>query len=132
MRRGLYLLCAGIGIAGLALSIHLAYISSLPYCPPQLSECDVVVTSEYAYFYGVSVALLGAIWFAVAITLSITSYLSTRFGRIFLGWCIIGMLGVAYLVYVEAVLLHAICIYCTFAHVLGAVLTALSVIALKR
>lgn len=130
-RRALYLFCAAVGVAGLILSIYLTYVSALPYCPPELSGCDVVIASEYSKFFGVPVALLGAAWFAVVIALSIASYISERCRKPLLAWCIIGVLGVLYLVWVEVFILHAICLYCTIAHVFGVAITVMASVAAR-
>lgn len=131
MKGRLPLLCLGFGVAGLIVSLYLTYISSLPYCPPTLSECDAVVTSEYAYFNGVSVALLGAIWFMIAIAFSAAAFFREIFGKILFAWGLLGVAGVGYLVYIEVGILHAICLYCTMAHVLGLAITVTSVFMVK-
>ena len=131
MRRGIPLLCIGLGVVGLIVSLYLAYVSSLPYCPPTLSECDVVVTSEYAYIDGVSVALLGAAWFIVAIVFSAACLFRKTFGKILFVWGLLGVAGVGYLVYIEIGVLHAICLYCTVAHVLGLAITVASIFMIR-
>ena len=129
--RHLYLVSVMLGLGGLALSLYLTYVSNLPYCPLPTPGCDQVITSPYSRILGVPVAALGALWFAVAATLSSIAWIKGRCGRALLAWCIAGMLGVAYLVYVEVALIGAVCLYCTMAHILGAGITGLSAAAIR-
>ena len=128
--RHLYLASATLAMIGLGLSLYLTYISNLPYCPLPAPGCDQVITSPYSRILGVPVAALGATWFALAAALSLMVALGGRGGRALLSWCVAGMLGVAYLVYVEIALIGVVCLYCTIAHLLGVGITGLSTAAI--
>jgi len=78
--------------------------------------CDHVLTSSYARLLGVPTSLYGAVWFAATST---AAFLPVE-GRVVLGfmkeWSVLGLVGVGTLVYVELVLINAVCLLCTVAH----------------
>lgn len=127
--RHLYLASTVLAVIGLGLSLYLTYVSSLPYCPLPAPGCDQVIASPYSKILGVPVAALGAAWFTVAAALSLTAALRGRCGRALLSWCVVGVLGVAYLIYLEVAVIGAVCLYCTLAHLLGLGVTGLAAAA---
>ena len=119
-------------VAGLLVSAYLTYLSLLPptSCPVgefSIFSCNEVIYSEYAYFFGVSVALLGLGWFAVALGLIALAGRNQRFIWTVVGWSLLGAAGVAGFVYTEIFLLGSICVLCTIAHVTGLAILPLSV-----
>ncbi|MBI2546325.1 hypothetical protein HYV81_04040 [Candidatus Woesearchaeota archaeon] len=114
-----------LGMLGLVTSIYLA---KSHYVPPKagsfcdVSEtvsCSIVNTSKYSEIFGVSIAIFGAIWFAVLLIIAWrmlkkdSGFLTTWL----LGWSVLGIVSVAYLVYAEF-MLQAICLLCTLVHVI--------------
>jgi uncharacterized membrane protein len=104
---------------GLVDSAYL-WISSLaktpPFCPTYGAiDCGAVTSSPFSHVFGVSVALLGLLWFAAM--LGLAAWRPSFFPYLALPLWLVGMLTVGYLVYIEAFVLHAVCVYCTLAHV---------------
>jgi len=119
-------------VVGLSVSAYLTYLSLLPptSCPVgefSVFSCNEVIYSQYAYFYGVSVALLGLGWFIVVAGLIVFAWRDQRFMWTVVGWSLLGALGVAGFVYTEVFLLKAVCPLCTVAHVAGLAILALSI-----
>lgn len=91
------------------------------YCPTTgVVNCGSVTTSAYSHFLGIPVALLGVLFFAamlvlIAIDNPILDYLLVPL------WAS-GVAFAGYLIYVEIVVLGAICPYCTLAHGLAMLL----------
>lgn len=79
-----------------------------------LEGCDQVTGSQYAELFGIPVALLGAIYYAVIFFLSI-AYIDRKqeqILRILSLTTTVGFLASAWFVYAQLVLLDAICLYC--------------------
>ncbi|HET7338444.1 MAG TPA: vitamin K epoxide reductase family protein [Candidatus Dormibacteraeota bacterium] len=115
----LQLVGLGAGVAGLLVSIYLTvlhYVGVVPGCPVSGPiNCDAVLSSSYALIAGTSIptSAAGILWFAVSAAVWLRPV-----GRIHLGWSALGLVTVLYLVFVEIVLVGAICLWCTAAHVL--------------
>lgn len=107
------------GLAGLAASIYLTvlhYQGVVPGCPTTGPiNCDAVLSSKYAVLAGTSVptSALGIAWFTVGAVLWIAEW-----RRAIYAWSVAGLAAVIVLVFTEIVLLGAICLWCTAAHVL--------------
>jgi uncharacterized membrane protein len=119
-----------LGVAGGAISIYLTvlhYAGAVPACPASGTiSCEAVLSSSYAVIAGTSVptSALGIVWFAIS------ALLWTRpAGWMQLGWSAAGLLAVLYLVFVEIVVLGAICLWCTAAHLLVVALFLIAVSA---
>jgi uncharacterized membrane protein len=111
---------------GLGISIYLAYEhftgSKNLSCPATTHiDCAKVTTSSQSEIFNhIPVALVGLIYFSLAVILM--SPWSWRAGSALLAWLriafVVGPMGmVVYLVYVEAVQLKAICLWCTGVHI---------------
>ena len=127
-----------LALVGLGLSTYLTWVHYTEpralSCPDTgVINCTKVTTSPESMIFGVlPVALTGALYFLVMTGLTVpvawrasSPWLSR--GR--LAGAVVGIGMVCYLVYVEAVVVHAICLYCTAVHVVTfglfvAVLTA--------
>lgn len=84
-------------------------------------NCLKVTTSSYASIAGVPVAVLGLVFFVVMTALCLPAAwrsASPAVHRARLAASVVGLLMVFYLVYVELFRLDAICLWCTFVHVL--------------
>lgn len=115
-------------LAGIAVSIYLTvlhYAGFVPACPVNGAiSCEAVLSSPYALIAGTSIptSAAGIAWFAIS------ALLWTRPRRsLVLAWSLIGLLTVIYLLFVEIVLVGAVCLWCTAAHVLVVVLVLLAV-----
>lgn len=116
---------AGIGVSVYLTAVHYA---GLPLACPSTAtiSCEAVLSSRYGLIAGTSIptSVAGILWFGVS------ALLWTRRPRaIHLAWSGIGLLSVVYLVFIEIVVLGAICAWCTAAHVL---VVAIAMIALTR
>lgn len=120
-------LTAALALAGLALSTYLTWIHYAEpralSCPDTgVINCTKVTTSPESMVFGViPVALAGAIYFLAMVVLCLpASWRSPQpaVRRVRLAGVIGGMGMVCYLIYVEAVVVHALCLYCTGVHVL--------------
>lgn len=113
------LLALAAGVAGLGISIYLTavhYAGVTLACPANGTiNCEAVLSSRYAVIAGTSVptSAAGIAWFAVSALLW-----TRRAGRVQLAWSAVGLLTVVFLVYIEIVLVGAVCIWCTAAHLL--------------
>jgi uncharacterized membrane protein len=124
-------------IVGLLVSAYLTVLSLNPpsSCPVgdfSIFSCNEILWSEYSHFYGVSVALLGLIWFIIAAGLLVMTWRNERLIRIVFAWSILGAAGVVAFVYTEIFLLGSVCPLCTIAHVSGLAILGLSAFALRN
>jgi len=78
-------------------------------------NCASVTHSAYSVIPGttIPISILGIVWFVVSAALTLSSRRALH-----LAWSTIGLAVVLYLVYVEIVVLHQICEWCTVVHVL--------------
>jgi uncharacterized membrane protein len=124
-------------VAGLAVAAYLTYAhytsASALACPNTGAlNCEKVTTSSYSHVFGIPVAVLGLVFFAVMLPLqSRRAWSSTwqplRWGR--MAWCLAGMGSVFWLLYAELYRLNAICIYCTSVHALTFLVLAVTAYA---
>jgi uncharacterized membrane protein len=120
-------LTAPISLLGLGLAAYLTYVHFTD--PKQLAcsdtgvvNCLKVTTSSQSEIFGhIPVAVTGLAYFFV-MTMLVTPWAwraaNPWVGRLRLAGAVSGVGMVIYLVYVEAVQLHALCLYCTGVHVL--------------
>lgn len=109
-------LLAAIGIADSSYLTLDTFAKVPPYCPTyHILDCGKVTLSPYSHPFGVPVALLGLGWFVVMLALAVSRPSFVVY--VMLPLWVLGVAMVGYLVFVELFLLHAICIYCTLAHV---------------
>jgi len=135
-RKTLFALMVISAVVGLMMSAYLTYLSSTPptVCPVGdygVFSCTDVIWSEYADFYGVSVAMLGLGWFIIALGLIIYAWQNGRSIIGLVAWSVLGAVGVAGFVHTEVFLLGSICQLCTITHIAGLVILALSIITLR-
>lgn len=117
---GLLLCLAGLGVATYLTIEH--FNTSLTLACPDTGRinCQKVTTSQYSHVLGIPVAVLGLVYFVVALPLfTPQAWRSTsplvRLARF--GWVGAGMLMVLYLVWAEFFGVSAICLWCTSVHV---------------
>lgn len=98
-----------------------------PFCPPGSFlgirfDCGAVLGSKYSSIFGVPLELLALGYFLVNLGLVyLIAFGSDKIARVSLktlfAWRFIGIVIVPYLVFVEVVLIKAICVYCTIMHI---------------
>jgi uncharacterized membrane protein len=119
-------LTALASMAGLGVSLYLTIVhySAIPLvCTTSGAvNCEVVLSSGYAVIAGSALptAAAGIVWFLVSGALAIgqwTGRSSRLITRLQVAWSALGLLTVLFLVFVEIVILGAICLWCTAAHV---------------
>jgi uncharacterized membrane protein len=111
----------GVSIAIYLTTVHYAQVPLL--CSAQgVVNCERVTSSSYSVVPGTTlpITLPGLAWFLVSAGLAVASLCAShRWLRLMqLLWMVLGILTVLYLVYVELVLLHTICLWCTVVHVI--------------
>jgi uncharacterized membrane protein len=135
-RKTLFALITISAVVGLSMSAYLTYLSSTPptVCPVGdygVFSCTDVIWSEYAHFYGVSVATLGLGWFIIALGLIIVAWQNEPSVIGMAAWSVLGAVGVTGFVYTEIFLLGSICQLCTITHIAGLTILALSTVSLR-
>jgi uncharacterized membrane protein len=118
---GLVLCLVGLGVATYLTIEH--YNSSLQLACPDTGtiNCHKVTTSKYSEVAGVPVAVLGLVYFVVALPLFSPQAWRSASSRVRLArfaWVGVGMLSVLYLVWAEFFGVSAICLWCTSVHVI--------------
>jgi uncharacterized membrane protein len=117
----------GLGVAGYLTYEHYTGSSSLVCSDKGIVNCLEVTTSTYSKLLGVPVADLGLVFFAIMFVLQLP-YMWSRpepFIRgVRMGWAILGLLSVLYLLYTELFRIDAICLWCTAVHILTFILFA--------
>ena len=121
---GLVLCLLGFGVAAYLTYEHYTGSTSLS-CPAGSAhggaiDCLKVTTSVYSVKYGIPVAVLGLVYFAVmAVLQSPPAWRSplraVRAARIV--WCLVGIATALQLVYDELYRIDAICLWCTAVHI---------------
>jgi uncharacterized membrane protein len=116
-----------MGLAGLGVSAYLTIVhyTSVPLvCSTSGAiNCEQVLSSPYAVIVGTTLptSAAGMLWFAVTASLAALRLAgpgSPVVARLQLAWSAIGLVTVVGLVFIEIVVLGAICIWCTAAHTL--------------
>ena len=123
---------AGICVAGYLTYEHFTSSSTLACSDNSVVNCLKVTTSSYSEVAGVPVAVLGLVFFAVMLVLQLPRMWQrpepiVRWAR--LGWSVVGVGTVLYLLYAELFEIDAICLWCTAVHALTLVLFGTTVVA---
>lgn len=126
---GLVLCLAGLGVATYLTIEH--FNTSLQLACPDTGRinCQKVTTSQYSHVAGMPVAVLGLVYFVVSLGLFSpqawrSSSPAVRWAR--LGWVVVGMVMVLYLVWAELFGVSAICLWCTSVHAITFLLFVLT------
>lgn len=126
---------SAMAVAGLAIAVYLTltHSGSVPLvCTIGAAiNCAAVTHSAYSLIPGTSIpiSVLGIVWFVVSGALAIWATSEPRLRPAHLAWAGLGLAVVLYLIYVEIVILHQICEWCTVVHLL---VIATFVVALYR
>jgi uncharacterized membrane protein len=125
--RALLLLATVAGLVGMAISIYLTFVHFLAVplvCSASGAiDCERVLASPYSVIGGTGLptSVAGIAWFAISASLAFAQVIrpdSVLLPRVVLAWTAAGLACVVLLVFMEIVLLGAICIWCTAAHAL--------------
>jgi uncharacterized membrane protein len=111
---------------------HYTGSTSLVCSDKGIVNCLAVTTSSYAKVAGVPVAVLGLVFFVFMLALQLPATWRrhdplTR--RVRLGWAIVGLGTVLYLLYTELFRIDAVCLWCTSVHALTLILFISTVMA---
>ena len=119
-----------LAVAGLAISGYLtwcSFIIGVGVCPlTGYFGCSEVLTSPYSRILGVSVAVVGLLWFLATMFLSLLVASDEKWLGLLLVWSLLGLAGIIGLVYIEIFLIGALCPLCTSAHALGLAILGVS------
>src|SRR5690348_634439 len=117
---GLLLSLIGLGVAIYLTIAHYDTAVSLACSSHGAINCEKVTSSAQSEVFGIPVAVLGLAYFAVMIPFQLpaawrSGYPPLRYGR--LAYCVSGIGFVCYLIYAEAILIKAVCLWCTAVHI---------------
>ena len=110
----------GLAVTGLAITGYLLAVRLLgeaPACGP-VAGCETVAASEYATVLGLPVALYGVVFSTFLVIACLAWWRVARPSALYVayGLGLAGTIAVAYLTYLEIVVIGAICVWCaTFA-----------------
>lgn len=122
-----------MALLGLGISIYLTVIHyqgvGVAFCSTTgVVNCNLVTSSGNSVLFGstIPITIPGMLWFIVSGGMALVALLAiwrnhrepARLRGAHLLWGIIGMAFVLYLVYVEIVVLHTLCEWCTVVHLL--------------
>ncbi len=122
----------GLWASSMVVFVFWLYNQPLPLCPVGVLfhlgnyvvflDCGTVLHSQYSNFFGVPLELFAVAYFIINLLLVFfvafgSEKLYRRSLRALFGWRFLGLIIVPYLVFVEFVLLRAVCVYCTVMHV---------------
>jgi len=133
----LLLFLLGIGVATYLTAVHYEHVP-LVCSTSGFIDCARVLSSSYSVVPGttIPITLPGLFWCGVGAALALTGWRSKRQRRLLLiaefAWTALGMLTVFYLIYVEIVLLHTICAWCTVLHVIILIMFLVTLWQLQR
>lgn len=125
-----------LAAAGLAVSTYLtiAHFTTpdLLVCTQTgLVDCASVTTSRWSVVLGIPVPLLGLVWFLGMLVLSLPVAWRSPRREVHLARLLAAVAGIGFvlwLIYAELVLVGALCLWCTVAHVLAFGLFAIVVV----
>lgn len=124
-----------LSLAGLGISIYLTYVHyttpTALACPDTgIVNCVKVTTSPQSYVLGIPVAVLGLAFYVFMV--AVNSPWGWRSRQPVIAWArlvsvVIGIVFVLYLIYVELIVVNAICLWCTGVHIVTFLLFSLIV-----
>ena len=91
-------------------------------CPStSFINCAKVTTSSYSEIFGIPVALIGLIFFGLLLILQLPILWTNKYQWLEIPRLVfvsLGLVGALWFIYVELHKLHAICLYCSGAHII--------------
>ena len=112
---------------------HYAHPSAGSICDlGSILSCSVVNTSKFSEFLSVPVALFGAMWFVILffVCLELLKDKEHLYAGKF-AWVSFGLLFVFYMVIAE-IILKAVCIFCTFLHLIIVIIFVMSLLIYRK
>ena len=121
----------GLWASSMVIIIWYALKGQLPLCPTGtihigpfniFLDCGAVLGSKYSSVFGVPLEFAALVYFIINLLLVYLIAFGSdgvfkRAMRTLFAWRFIGLIIVPYLLFVEIVLIRAICVYCTIMHV---------------
>lgn len=107
---------AAIAAFGVAVASYLTYVKlsgGVPVCGP-LGGCETVQTSEYSTVLGIPVSVFG-LAYSITMLALVGGWWRTGDRRLLMGAYVLGLSGVvavAYLVFLQVAVIHALCAWC--------------------
>ncbi|MEX0672741.1 MAG: vitamin K epoxide reductase family protein [Candidatus Paceibacterota bacterium] len=132
-----FVLFVALGGFGVAANIFRTKRSGEELVCPSGSDCNVVVNSRFSKFFGIPLEILGMTYFAlIAISYSILLFIPQAIeGNLLLVVALATMAAALfslYLLFVQAFLLGAWCIWCILSSMFSLVIFAISFVTLER
>lgn len=87
------------------------YLHTIPPCTIT-AGCETVLTSQYATFLGIPVALLGVIYYLTSFTIALKIQRTPAFAPLLMFIVSSGLIVSGILLYIQAALLEAYCLFC--------------------
>lgn len=119
---GIVLSAAGVAVSTYLTAAHFSTPDLLVCTEGGLVDCTSVTTSRWSVFLGVPVPLLGLLWFLAMLGLSLPAAWRSSRREVHLARLVLAVAGIGFvlwLIYAELVLVGALCLWCTVAHVLA-------------
>ena len=106
-----------LSLLGLFVSSFLLYEYNLqgPVACPTGAGCDIVRASQYSSFLGISIPILGVLFYLVMAAFSVVQAQKASNNLLFQAGVLISLIGVGfgtYLTFLEIFVIKAICLYC--------------------
>ena len=126
-----------LSLLSLTTSLYLVYNHYYPHLQGGICDvtaavsCTVVNSGPYSTIFAIPVALYGILWSFILGILSWKAWDDRKFIPKVLWWNILGIVFVAYFIYIEY-LLGTICPFCTVVHVLVTLSLILSIFLYKQ
>lgn len=127
-----------LSVVGIADSLYLAEsaVTKTPLvCDIEgLNDCNVVAQSPYAKLFGIPLGIYGIGFYVVMLILALlVRYTPQSLWRsaLFI-WALVGALASLCFVYIQLVLIQAVCVYCLVSALISFLLVPLSWLFLKR
>ncbi len=119
---GIALSAAGLAVSAYLTVAHFSTPDLLVCTEAGLVDCTSVTTSRWSVFLGIPVPVLGLAWFLAMLGLSLPAAWRSPRREVHLARLLAAIAGIGFvlwLVYAELVLVGALCLWCTVAHVLA-------------
>ena len=128
-----------LSLLGIVFSIFTIFnhysVEDNSFCLTDKGTCDVVNKSVYSTLFGIPLGFFGIFYFVATIYLAGNVYLGRHYRdtiRYLFIWSGLGLIPVAYLIYVEAFKLLTFCSLCTVIHLVVGLNFGLALLLRKR